>query len=417
MGASDLKKIDEIEVIEVSSVFANSINYIVPIYQRNYAWTDTQIEQLMEDIYSSIDGTSNTYFLGNLIVNQRDKNVYEVIDGQQRLTTLFLLEKYLSIKFSREALRFEAREKSNRTLSYISDNISYLSEYDSNKELAEDLLSDEILRGFYIVRNYFKNNNIDKDNFREKLGKVSLVRVQVPQKIDLNRYFEIMNTRGEQLELHEIAKAKLLGTLESDRDKNVAALIWEKCSDMNSYVQMNFNIELRKKLFTEDWSNLCDSINDFESIASLIKGKDELDRENSSEDKDTKDYTLFEILKNDKTTSVLSTQSEDENERFESIVSFPNFLLQVNAVIRKTGEDISLDDKSFLVNISWAWEKSEEAKSFLFHLLKCRVLFDKHVLKREFVSEYKETGKWSLRRLKKYQTGDYNYVATIGEEK
>ena len=82
-----------------------------------------------------------------------------------------------------------------------------------------------------------------------------------------------MNTRGEQLELHEIAKAKLLEVLESDHDKDVAALIWEKCSDMNSYVQMNFNVDVRRRIFTEDWSSLSQSIKNFDSIKSKISAE------------------------------------------------------------------------------------------------------------------------------------------------
>lgn len=394
---------EDLKIIPVSDVFAN-INYLVPIYQRNYAWSETQIEQLIEDIESSIDGFNKNYFLGNLIVNQMDNNVYEVIDGQQRLTTLYLLEKYLGIVFAKEALRFEAREKSNRTLSYVSDS--------SNQELIEELSSPEILKGFKIVDNYFKNKNIDKGRFTQKLKRVFLIRVQVPQNIDLNHYFEIMNTRGEQLELHEIAKAKLLEVLESDHDKDVAALIWEKCSDMNSYVQMNFNVDVRRRIFTEDWSSLSQSIKNFDSIKSKISEK------NKSIDKSF----LIDILKENKMINVSNMQSEDENERFESPISFPNFLLQVNAVMRKLGEeDASLDDKYFLNNLSWAWSTSENAKDFLFHLLKCRVIFDKYVLKREFARDYKETGKWSLQRLEKYRDKKKNndkpkYVGTLGDE-
>lgn len=394
---------EDLKIIPISDVFAN-INYLVPIYQRNYAWSETQIEQLIEDIESSIDDFNKNYFLGNLIVNQMDNNVYEVIDGQQRLTTLYLIEKYLGIVFAKEALRFEAREKSNRTLSYVSDS--------SNQELIEELSSPEILKGFQIVDNYFKNKNIDKGRFTQKLKRVFLIRVQVPQNIDLNHYFEIMNTRGEQLELHEIAKAKLLEVLESDHDKDVAALIWEKCSDMNSYVQMNFNVDVRRRIFTEDWSSLSQSIKNFDSIKSKISA------ENKSIDKSF----LIDILKENKMINVSNMQSEDENERFESPISFPNFLLQVNAVMRKLGEeDASLDDKYFLNNLSWAWSTSENAKDFLFHLLKCRVIFDKYVLKREFARDYKETGKWSLQRLEKYRDKKKNndkpkYVGTLSDE-
>lgn len=398
---------NDLKIIPVSLIF-DSINYLVPIYQRNYAWSEIQIVQLIEDIESSIDGSNKNYFLGNLIVNQTDNNVYEVIDGQQRLTTLYLLEKYLGIVFAKEALRFEAREKSNRTLSFVSDS--------SNPGLIEELSSPEILNGFQIIENYFKTKNIDKSRFVKKLERVFLLQVQVPQDIDLNHYFEIMNTRGEQLELHEIAKAKLLEVLESESDRDTAAQIWEKCSDMNSYVQMNFGVSERTSIFTDNWSSLRQSINDFDTITKIISSGDE-----STDKKSLIDILEANEMLNDSPLKSKS-KSEDENERFESTISFPNFLLQVNAVVRKLGaEDASLDDKHFLNNLSWTWSSPESAKDFLFHLLKCRVLFDKYVLKREFARDYKETGKWSLQRLEKYHDQRQNnykpkYVGTLGDE-
>ena len=67
--------------------------YIVPDYQREYVWTDKEVHQLLEDIGEQIDaGTTREYFIGTVLVSPTDqKNNYEVIDGQQRLTTFFLL--------------------------------------------------------------------------------------------------------------------------------------------------------------------------------------------------------------------------------------------------------------------------------------------------------------------------------------
>ncbi|MCR6737291.1 DUF262 domain-containing HNH endonuclease family protein [Aeromonas dhakensis] len=67
--------------------------YIVPDYQREYVWTDKEVHQLLEDIGEQIDvGTTREYFIGTILVSPTDqKNHYEVIDGQQRLTTFFLL--------------------------------------------------------------------------------------------------------------------------------------------------------------------------------------------------------------------------------------------------------------------------------------------------------------------------------------
>src|SRR6201996_9820402 len=67
--------------------------YIFPDYQREYVWTDKEVHQLLEDINEQIDaGGTREYFIGTVLVSPtQQKNHYEVIDGQQRLTTFFLL--------------------------------------------------------------------------------------------------------------------------------------------------------------------------------------------------------------------------------------------------------------------------------------------------------------------------------------
>jgi len=67
--------------------------YIVPDYQREYVWTDKEVHQLLDDINDEIDASSiKEYFIGTILVSPSEqKNHYEVIDGQQRLTTFFLL--------------------------------------------------------------------------------------------------------------------------------------------------------------------------------------------------------------------------------------------------------------------------------------------------------------------------------------
>jgi hypothetical protein len=67
--------------------------YVVPDYQREYVWTEKEVQQLLDDINEQIDaGNTREYFIGTVLVSPLpQKNHYEVIDGQQRLTTLFLL--------------------------------------------------------------------------------------------------------------------------------------------------------------------------------------------------------------------------------------------------------------------------------------------------------------------------------------
>ena len=81
--------------------------YIVPDYQREYVWTDKEVHQLLDDINEQIDaGSVREYFIGTVLVSPTDqKNHYEVIDGQQRLTTFFLLLCALKYLFQGEAQR------------------------------------------------------------------------------------------------------------------------------------------------------------------------------------------------------------------------------------------------------------------------------------------------------------------------
>lgn len=67
--------------------------YIVPDYQREYVWKEKEVQQLLQDIGEQIDASSSReYFIGTILVSPTNqKNHYEVIDGQQRLTTFFLL--------------------------------------------------------------------------------------------------------------------------------------------------------------------------------------------------------------------------------------------------------------------------------------------------------------------------------------
>jgi len=390
------------KIVQVSKLFTD-VKYEIPIYQRNYAWEEKQIQQLIDDIYTS-DGT---YFLGNLIVNQKEADVYEVIDGQQRLTTLYLLEKYLKMDVLKGSLYFEAREKSNRTLLIIGT--------EEANHVLEELQSEELNRGYKIIEGYFQSERIDCTSFKSKLSYVQLIRIQVPQNIDLNHYFEIMNTRGEQLEFHEIAKAKLLSKLSTNEDKKAGALIWDACSNMDTYVQMNFDLKTRGRLFSHDWSGLHREVSDFDKVREkvVMGNADHLTT-------DTK--TLLEILTDTKPAYNDYAKTTEENERFESIISFPNFILQVNKAISKSDENESmLDDKNFLKNIELNWTDEEKSKTFLYNLLKCRVLFDKYILKREFARDYKETGKWSLQRLEVYKDerkGNLKpkYVGTFGGE-
>ena len=73
-----------------------SILYKIPIYQRNYAWEREEIYALIKDVYDSLK--KSVYYIGTLVTYKRDENIYEIIDGQQRLTTIYIILKALGIE-------------------------------------------------------------------------------------------------------------------------------------------------------------------------------------------------------------------------------------------------------------------------------------------------------------------------------
>ena len=105
---------EDIELININSIFKDE--YIIPIYQRKYAWENKEIEQLLEDIINA----KEKYYLGTLITNKQDSGKYEVIDGQQRLTTLYLL--MLNLGKNEKPIQFEARKNYYKALKSLRDN-------------------------------------------------------------------------------------------------------------------------------------------------------------------------------------------------------------------------------------------------------------------------------------------------------
>lgn len=94
--------------------------YEIPIYQRNYAWEKDEITALVQDVYDAYQknrdkGSSRVYYIGTLVSFHKGDNVYEIIDGQQRLTTIRLILGALGYT-PMNKLTYRARKKSDDTI-------------------------------------------------------------------------------------------------------------------------------------------------------------------------------------------------------------------------------------------------------------------------------------------------------------
>lgn len=397
--------VTELHIIgENNNIFDTEMEYIIPLYQRAYAWEDKQLTQLVEDIEDVAE--DDNYYIGSLIVSEQNGR-YEVVDGQQRLTSLYLLLNCLGIK-AKPTLTFACREKSNYTLRNIDELL-----LENRSKLDMDRIEPGIQRGIKILSHELERADFDKESFIKKLSKVIVYRIEVPENTDLNRYFEIMNTRGEQLEQHDILKATLMSYLNDDAEKGLFAKIWDACSDMTGYVQMHFvskNNVVRESIFGSEWNSM--PSNSWQKYKKAI----------TEATQETTGHRISDLIdKNFKVEDDEGYIDGDVRVRFESVIEFPYFLLHalkvyinINGITHEKAEakiiDELLDDKKLLdafskvitygvsSNGKISDSKEEFARTFIVCLLRTRFLFDKYIVKREYANDSAD-GEWSLKSL------------------
>ena len=250
--------------------------YRIPIYQRNYAWSISEVRQLIQDIADyAKENESGNYYIGTLVVfPHKNEHYFETIDGQQRSTTLSIIACSIRHKRSNDMswyksinVSFDHRERSNETLSAIF-------QYEDPK-IDSDKINNEIIsvykRVWHTIEQICTNNSLEVTKFIEYLfSKVIILRVEVPTDTDLNHYFEIMNSRGEQLEQHEIVKALLMSALkDSPNDMYTFSTIWEACSNMGRYVQMNIDKSIRCHFFRNN--DIDDVVDNFDTLSTCLE--------------------------------------------------------------------------------------------------------------------------------------------------
>jgi len=451
MAKNDLLKPAILNIRE----FLSEGKYVIPIYQRNYDWGEREALQLLEDIsdyaqknkeqkkkqnkeqneeQKKKQNEGQPYYIGSAVVFLRTthgETYFETIDGQQRLTTLTILACLLKHQkradwFEKPNLSYDHRKEADEALMML-----------VNGQLSQHPSAQNIVSVYRLLEKHLQPmltaKELDLETFADYLfEKVIILRIPVPQDTQLNHYFEIMNTRGEQLEKHEVLKAVLMGKLDRE-EHHLFHLIWEACSDMSAYVQMNFSVDMRNLLFTKEWSELRGK--SFKELLTALPRKESGNTTNAEGAPHTleslfKDANnLFTDAKRHKIYHLPSdgNAGKGKSERFGSIINFPNFLLQVLKVCyhgrffylkyhEAVDAQIRLDDKALiptfqavLSSLGTEEEKKDFVKYFIMQLLLLRTLYDRYVIKREYVNG---TESWSLKTLK-YEHKTVSYVNTF----
>ena len=366
----------------------NEDTYAIPLYQRNFAWTYDEIEQLLNDVADAFQENRDNYYIGTLVVN-KEKDIFKIIDGQQRTTALNLIALALKHEFGFDRLKavnlkFPARKKSN-------ENIQYLF---TKQEISEDD-ENELTRGYGYAKDALKKvleeRRIDSQSFVDYLFEnVIIFRSILPEDLDLNLYFERFNSRGEQLEAHEILKAQMMAKFGKDQEMaQKFARIWDACAEFDKPVASQFKMrrkraddfQERERIFgwhftNYSFHNIYNDIdfhqNERRKLSDILGKK--INEKNIEVEKDFGDYT--------------------------QVIGFPTFLLHVLAIWEgKDTSEIQLDDKKLLTlfdiknkNKTWIIEFSE-------FLLKIKHIFDNYIVRNSNMdSSSRNKDEWFLQK-------------------
>ena len=366
----------------------NEDTYAIPLYQRNFAWTYDEIEQLLNDVADAFQENRDNYYIGTLVVN-KENDIFKIIDGQQRTTALNLIALALKHEFGFDRLKavnltFPARKKSN-------DNIQKLF---INEKISEDD-ENELTRGYRHAKDALKKvlgeRQLEPQPFVDYLfNKVIIFRSILPKDLDLNLYFERFNSRGEQLEAHEILKAQMMAKFGIDQEMaQKFARIWDACAEFDKPVASQFkmrrkradNFQERECIFGWHFSNYS-----FHNIYDDIDFYQNERRKLSD---------ILGIKVNEKIT-----ESEKDFGDYTQVIDFPTFLLHVLAIWEgKDTSEVQLDDKKLLTlfdiknkNETWVIEFSE-------FLLRMKHIFDNFIVRNSNMdSSSRNKDEWFLQK-------------------
>ena len=381
----------------------NEDTYAIPLYQRNFAWTYDEIEQLLNDVADAFQENRDNYnyYIGTLVVN-KENDLFKIIDGQQRTTALNLIALALKHEFGFDRLKavnltFPARKKSN-------ENIRDL--FAKKKILEGD--ENELIRGYRHAKDALKKvleeRQLDPQSFVHYLfEKVIIFRSTLPEDLDLNLYFERFNSRGEQLEAHEILKAQMMAKFGEDQEMaQKFARIWDACAEFDKPVLKAFQIRSRPKDTDEEGEKIFgEKFNNFklESVFEKISVKKIEQR------------SLLDAITQTKYESSSLVNNGAEISNYTTVIDFPTFLLQVFFIMEGSNET-TFDDKKLLKIFEIERRDREWVQQFGQLLLTMKHIFDTLIVKNVQLENETE---WQLKR-GKYETyqrnenGGWKYV-------
>ena len=241
------KKVGLLEFLQMSI----GSQFVIPVYQRNYTWTaNKEVKQYFDDLESVLKGKYDKHFLG--IIIYLDKPIdystreFSVIDGQQRLTTTFLILYAIKNLMTKNNLDEEAKKLETQFLinQFVSDKMKLklkplVADDDVYKQIVEGKFDDITEKGSNVYKNYIEitktlTNLLKKYSFNDilmALNKLYVVCVPVTSNDSPQKIFESINSTGAKLVASDLIRNFILMDVQSDIQENYYNQYWKKIEE------------------------------------------------------------------------------------------------------------------------------------------------------------------------------------------
>lgn len=255
----------EAKECKIQDILTENKKFIIPSYQRPYSWTVDNAEQLIDDIYKSSQSDESEYFIGSMICINKGQNQYEVVDGQQRLTTLSIivseLKKLIPIQGIKDDLqkrvlpidvysdetdepRLIVRKKECDLYKYYI--LQDLKDYKPEKPSDTDLV---FISNSEVVKAYLNQLSVEELKLLAKyiLQNVYIVFVQTDDFASSFRLFNVLNSRGLPLSNADLLKNALFESASAHNKKSEQIeSAWSQIEDMVGVRRLDKFLTLHK---------------------------------------------------------------------------------------------------------------------------------------------------------------------------
>ncbi|GAA9631669.1 DUF262 domain-containing protein [Helicobacter pylori] len=238
--------------------------YQIPIYQRPYQWTEENCEKLLDDLLSSYECYKESdYFCGSLVLiaigtdSATNAKTYDIVDGQQRLSTFILLAKVLATLYNNEVLNDKTSrdflEKSlgdtdgekRKRLTFNTIGLNAKDDFQDALDFFDNSHASKNNKNNYLknavcLKNYLEKKEIENINAFIKwlYFKVVFIKTTCPNISMALRIFSVLNARGLPLHAIDVFKVELLKKLVKEKDQEEFVSRWnalrQKCSENES---------------------------------------------------------------------------------------------------------------------------------------------------------------------------------------